>query len=198
MSISSTPGAGRVCSGLINPLGLFAPPGHRHLGTQPAPSSLLGVPEGEVLHVARGVSWPPRCPSPHPPAVPTLPTQQSLWLPGLCTLSCSRLGHFLGATWHSAAPFPGSPLLCIPSTSCAGWLPSAVPHSAGRREDRAPPGSSGPGVEWMTTDARRPAWGLGPQSEPRHLQGASAGVGVKSRSSKSSSQEDRPQRGGPQ
>lgn len=196
MSISSIPGAGRVCSGLINLLGLFAPPGHRHLGTQPAPSSLPGALEGEVLHVARGISWPPRCPSPHPPAMPTLPTQQSLWLPGLCTLSCSRLGPFLGATWHSAAPSPGSPLLCIPSTSCAGWLLSPSPHSAPHSEDRAPPGSSRPRVEWMTTDARCPAWGLGPQSEPRHLQGvthtsappprASTGVGVKPRSSESS------------
>ena len=53
--------------------------------------------------VARGVSWPPRYPSPHPPAVLTLPTQQSLWLPGFCTLGCSRRGPFLGATWHSAA-----------------------------------------------------------------------------------------------
>ena len=35
---------------------------------------------------------------------------------------------------------------------------NTVPHGAERREDRAPPGSSRPRVEWMTTDARCPAW----------------------------------------
>ena len=142
VSISSPPGAGCVCRGLINPLGLFAPPGH----TPGHPASALFPAR---CPVARGVSWPPRCPSPHPPAVPTLPTQQSLWLPGLCTLGCSCLGPFLGVTWHSVAPSPGSPLLwlpdlCVPSTSCAGWLPSPV--EGGNRQNR------------LHLESRTPSW----------------------------------------
>jgi hypothetical protein len=55
VSISSPPGAGCVCRGLINPLGLFAPPGH----TPGHPASALFPAR---CPVARGVSWPPRCP----------------------------------------------------------------------------------------------------------------------------------------
>ena len=86
--ISSPPGAGCVCRGLINPLGLFAPPGHRHPDTWAPSQRPLPCPvprsKGRLLASSLFLTPPSSCPHPAHPAVTVAsrPLYARLLLPG--------------------------------------------------------------------------------------------------------------------